>query len=49
MLGAVKLEKLPFHRKKVWGLVSEVHRSFRGGYKMMIMQRIKEEEEEEGG
>ena len=44
VLGAVKLEKLPFHRKKVWGLVNEVHRSFRGGYKMMIVQRIKEEE-----
>lgn len=44
VLGAVKLEKLPFHGKKVWGLVSEVHRSFRGGYKMMIIQRAKEEE-----
>ncbi len=45
VLGAVKLEKLPFHRKKVWGLVNEVHRSFRGGHKMMIVQRLKEEEE----
>ena len=44
VLRAVQLEKLPFHRKKVWGLVSEVHRSFRGGYKMMIVQRLKEEE-----
>ena len=48
VLRAVQLEKLPFHRKKVWRLVSEVHSPFSGRYKMMIVQRSKEEEEEEG-
>ncbi len=38
------MEKLPFHRKRAWGLVSEVHESVRGGYKGMIVQRVKEEE-----
>ena len=48
MLRAVQVERLPFHRKKVWGLVSEVHRSLRGGYKAMIGMRVREEEGEEG-
>ena len=43
------MEKLPFCRKRVWGLVSEVHRSLKGGYKMMIAQRIREDEDEGKG